>query len=318
MTGAQADYVYIAGRGHSGSTLLELLLGAHPAIASMGELEKLSLQFARDHAPYPGLCSCGKRPNDCETWRAVADAVRERCGVDLGREPFRFRVSDVGLEEDFGLRALPHWLLHHSSRWWRYLSYRHRPRAVGRPGQRRPCHQWVANRLFVADVIRHKTGARTVVDASKDYLAMRDIYDSDGATVKILFISRDVLGTVSSELREGQTVTSAAKAWVKVNARILELLEGVAETDWMHVRYEDLCRDTVGTAERLCRFIGYEYDPAMADLSRRHHHTIGGNRVRFRAIGSVEEDLSWKQTLSAADVRAIERIAGPLAKRLGY
>jgi hypothetical protein len=87
------SYIYIVGRGHSGSTLLELLLGGHHDLVSVGELQKLSLQIARRDKPYPGLCSCGRRPYDCDRWRAVIDAVRRDHGVDLVSEPFAFRLS---------------------------------------------------------------------------------------------------------------------------------------------------------------------------------------------------------------------------------
>jgi len=33
--------VYILGSGHSGSTLLDLILGAHPGFSSSGEVAKL-------------------------------------------------------------------------------------------------------------------------------------------------------------------------------------------------------------------------------------------------------------------------------------
>ena len=53
--------IYIAGTSHSGSTLLDLMLNAHPAIFSAGEVLKLNRQLGINHprkqtgAP----CSCG-------------------------------------------------------------------------------------------------------------------------------------------------------------------------------------------------------------------------------------------------------------------
>ena len=316
---APAEYVYIAGRGRSGSTLLELLLGAHPEIVALGEIEKLSLQFARDGTgTYPGRCSCGKPPIECPIWSRVAEEIKRAYGVDLSTDPFAFRVSDVGWEEDYGPRALRHWLLYKGSRVVRSLAY------SAEPLRRRlsfvwPLHRrWVSNRLFVADVVRKASRARCVVDSSKDYLAMREIYDQGSGVVKIIALTRDVRATAWSEFRSGARLESAARAWAKVNARIFRMLEAVPADDWIHIRYEDLCRDVAGTARRICGFLGYDYVPAMTGDNQADRHTIGGNRIRFKPLGAIEEDLSWQANLFPHDLTQIERVAGALARKLGY
>lgn len=314
-----AEYVYIAGRGRSGSTLLELLLGAHPEIVALGEIEKLSLQFARDGtSAYPGRCSCGKPPLECPIWSTVADEIKRTFGVDLRRDPFAFRVSDVGWEEDYGPRALRHWLLYTGSRAVRTLAH------SGDPLRRSlsfvwPVHRrWVSNRLFVADIVRKASRARCTVDSSKDSLAMREIYDQGSVEVKIIALTRDVRATVWSELNSGATLESAARGWTKVNTRIFRLLESVPADHWIHLKYEDLCRDVAGTARRICGFLGYDYDPAMTGDNQAVRHTIGGNRIRFKPVGAIEEDLSWQGNLSPHDLARIEQVAGATARKLGY
>lgn len=315
---SQAGYVYIAGRGHSGSTLLELLLGGHPDLVAMGEVEKLGLQFARkEDARYPGLCSCGQRPQACPIWAAVAAAIKERHGADLTKDPFSFRLSDVGREEDDGVRAFGDWLVRRLSRVSRYLAYARTPawRHLSFSSSHR---RWAANRLFVGDVVRRLSQAKAAVDASKDQLGMRDVYEAGGGLARIIFITRDVRGSVWSQVkRGGATVEQAARDWTQVNGAIMRLLADVPRADWVHLKYEDLCHDLSGTLERLCRFLGYAYDPAMTQLDRKERHTIGGNQIRFKAIEGVREDLSWKEKLSADDVSRIERIARPVTEPLG-
>lgn len=78
--------IYIAGTSHSGSTLLDLMLNAHPAIFASGEVLKLNRQLkikdARrgTHAP----CSCGA-PSlwECRFWPAVDRRTRETSGKSL-------------------------------------------------------------------------------------------------------------------------------------------------------------------------------------------------------------------------------------------
>ena len=66
--------IYIAGAGHSGSTLLDLMLNAHPQIISVGELVNLNrkLQFKNLRKKRYPPCSCGA-PSlwQCEFWSGV-------------------------------------------------------------------------------------------------------------------------------------------------------------------------------------------------------------------------------------------------------
>lgn len=59
--------LYIGGYGRSGSTLLEVLLAARPAIIACGEVVIAS---RRQDAP---RCSCGKAREDCALWGTLID-----------------------------------------------------------------------------------------------------------------------------------------------------------------------------------------------------------------------------------------------------
>lgn len=312
---APAEYVYILGHSGSGSTLLELLLGGHPQLAPMGELKKLSLQFARGRP-----CGCGALPAECPVWKHVAQAVRDSCGVDLTYHAFRFRVSDVGWEEDKGGRRAPgHYFLRHYSRFWRYVRHRRTPVLRYGAALLTGYQRCVQNRFFVADVVREQAGAVGVIDSSKDYLDVSDLYEAATQRIKIIFITRSVCGSVWSSLKRGtSTVREAALSWRKSNQRAVQMLGGIPSGDWMHVPYEELCRDTEGICERLCKFLGYSSDSRMVDTSREPQHTIGGNKIRHSTIGSVREDLSWRDHLSRSDVQLVDSLTLELARQLGY
>jgi hypothetical protein len=76
--------IYIAGMSHSGSTLLSLMLNAHPEIISVGELIDLSrrLQPRKDGSYAP--CPCGA-PSlwKCDFWSRVSSVVQEKEGKSL-------------------------------------------------------------------------------------------------------------------------------------------------------------------------------------------------------------------------------------------
>jgi hypothetical protein len=321
---ARADYVYIAALGHSGSTLLELTLGNHPRMVNVGEVERLSIQFARmNSANRPGLCSCGKRPTDCPVWGAVVEAVRREHGVSLPDDPFGWQVSNMGRERD-GKWRTPLSVL--ARQWYilfRLARYYDVPVLKWCSGLSLVHRRWVNHRFFVAGVVKKMTGAETVIDASKEAVGMRDVYDFGTGTVKIIFLTRDVHGVVWSEVKRmkgRRNATRFARRWAAVNRRILRFLEGVPHRDWIHVKYEGFCADSTGTLRRLCDFLGHAYDPAMAagPFGGEKSHTIYGNSIRFTNIQAIREDLTWHQQLTPAEIDTVDQIAGPMMKQLGY
>jgi len=64
--------IYIAGLGHSGSTLLDMSLGTLPGVTGLGELKTIMDDRTRDNH-FSSFCSCGKTATQCEVWSKVPD-----------------------------------------------------------------------------------------------------------------------------------------------------------------------------------------------------------------------------------------------------
>ena len=68
--------VFIASLGHSGSTLLSLMLGGHSRMVGLGEIARvlmpgpMGLEKTRE-----GLCSCNRDLDHCVFWGQVASAL---------------------------------------------------------------------------------------------------------------------------------------------------------------------------------------------------------------------------------------------------
>jgi len=330
----QPTYIYIVGRGHSGSTLLTLLLARHPSVAAAGELANLSLQIFRDeHTRWVGSCSCGERPSDCPVWSDVMSRVQDTFGVDLESDPFGWRISDVGIEEEHR-RAAPfrapfYWF---RNRFWRILRYLQYLGPVGLRGivsLYRPQKQWARNRSFVVRSFASVSKVSAVVDASKDPLDMRDLYENATLPVKVIFLTRDCRGNVWSMLKKLKNVNrehqrdsrivSAAKAWVTVNDRIWKLIQVIPETNWMQLKYEDICRNPAETLEALFDFLELQYVDILSKDDILQQHTIGGNRIRFTNQKlEIREDTQWQEGLSSEDQQIIRQIALPVSEKLGY
>ncbi|MFB6226516.1 MAG: sulfotransferase domain-containing protein [Candidatus Paceibacteria bacterium] len=74
--------VYIYGLGYSGSTILNILLGAHPNIVGIGEFyasfNEVEFSFG------DRICSCGVELPECEFWKQHQSLYQERKNDSLG------------------------------------------------------------------------------------------------------------------------------------------------------------------------------------------------------------------------------------------
>jgi hypothetical protein len=77
--------VFIASLSHSGSTLLDLMLNAHPHVISVGELKQLG-RFARlEKVGKRRRCTCGAQTvHECEFWSRVGEITEKCTGLKLG------------------------------------------------------------------------------------------------------------------------------------------------------------------------------------------------------------------------------------------
>lgn len=91
-------WVYIAGRGHSGSTMLDAMLGNQDGIESVGEL-------VSGMGRYEALCSCGAEFKDYQFWTKVRQRFEASAGVSWD-EAVSSSVSQAHTKTFLGLRGL--------------------------------------------------------------------------------------------------------------------------------------------------------------------------------------------------------------------
>ena len=78
---ARTRVIFVAGLMRSGSTLIDLILGAHPDIVGLGEIHQF-LEHSQEYIEIEDQiqCSCGKTLEICEFWSTMIDKAQRNPG----------------------------------------------------------------------------------------------------------------------------------------------------------------------------------------------------------------------------------------------
>lgn len=298
--------LYIAGHGRSGSTLLGVLLGGHPAIVGMGEAHRLTLDVDERR------CADGRLPEDHDFWRPVIAAVCARAGVPVGEWKERLPTSAPRasgptrrlLDAELVAAAGP------LAEWVRAVPPLSRYRAA------------IDHSLAFMDEAARQAGASWVVDASKNPARMKALWLERPQAVRVVHLVRDGRAVASSNRRrEGTPVEASLRRWVAENAKVRVALATVPATQRRVLHYEDLCADPGAVLADLAAWLGLDDDPGMLDPPPERHVQVSANEWLYRAPDEpvrIALDDGWRATWRAADEATALAVAGRALRREGY
>jgi hypothetical protein len=306
MSGNQdTQYVFICSASFSGSTLLDMLIGSHPACESLGELALLPLDLSMNRP-----CCCGSRIRECAFWSEVArkldiDTEDNSCRFNMGY--LRSRAGNPPLSR---LRAR----IEYGLSYYRYLynlkvlNDRHSEFDEG-----------IHNTFKIYDTVREFTGKQIVVDSSKHHTRAAALYATRPGSVRIINLVRDGRGVFHSGMNKGYAKKRSLDSWLRHYTHAIPLLEKcVGRRHLLHVRYEDLASHPRRTLAAICQFLSISYDPKMIDFRATVHHNVNGNDMKYASSSEIRINEAWKVHLSKADLQYFERKAGAMNRQLGY
>ena len=307
-------YIFICSPGHSGSTLFDLILGAHPEILSLGEISFLPKNIALNT-----LCSCGVPVKSCLFWRRIIHSLSDKLEHDLLKDPY---FLNLGLVKSIDVidtsRQTAMYLAHRKIvRGLIYLEQRH-GFAVGRLF-RQEFQNSIENNLLLYDTALMLSGSKMIVDSSKDYLKAIEAYKKSPNNVRIIILSRDGRGVLYSRLKRGVSRKEGVKNWLNYYKRGIPVIKrNVPKEHFFYIKYEDIVEQTTYSLRRVCDFIGLPYVDSMIDFSNYPHHITNGNNMRLSREIAIKLDESWKTKLTDKDSDYFMRKAGKVNQILGY
>ncbi|MBA2312816.1 MAG: sulfotransferase [Actinobacteria bacterium] len=308
MSGGPQKVLLIVGRGRSGSTILDNMLGELDGFFSVGELHNLWKRgLVRGHT-----CGCGRPLAECPIWTSVLETAERDLGGSL---PTPNQVQ--GWQDQFVRPSDTRRLLR---------------KKRGDPVAGLSRYLSVLDSVYGA--LFEVTGARVIVDSSKRPSHAALFHLLSGVTPFFVQLVRDPRAVSYSrtrvkpdevdqrEMRRDGTLRSAFKWWQR-NAEAESVRRKHPAGRSLTVRYEDLVSDPAGTIESIARLV----DETPADLPFEgpktvrlgENHTAAGNPSRFKkGLITLREDDEWVHRQNARDQWITTIISLGLLKRYGY
>lgn len=290
------SWVFVAGAGRSGTTLLGVLAARATGGFNCGELRTLWTRLERG-----GSCECGAGLADCAIWSEVAARVRRTFGRQLDQATVN--LADPRSRRRSATFHIPD------------------PTALD-----------VAIRAETERAIEAMTGAAVLVDTSKDSFSLKAAAQRQRRLV-VIHLVRDPRGVAFSRGRAkplpaqaGVTIPRTpawrtSLGWMRDHYFIERLArsfrqQGV-ELSYSQLHYERLADDPEAALAVVLDGLGadgLEVDGLGAD--RRGHGVIGNSALYENK--PVVVDRRWEQDMSRRDRLVTTALTAPLLGRLGY
>jgi hypothetical protein len=299
--------VYVGSSGRSGSTILELLLGAHQAFWTLGEFHLLPWELRTNTKP----CGCGSLVEECPFWGPITrECKAELVDGSIGR----FRDSY------WADRALRFGEL----RFLASASPRHRA------CRQSDLEQYGRENLRVLRMVLDK--AKTIkgdpvawlIDASKSPYRLLWLKETGLFDVRVIHLVKDPrafaysVAKDRSGLERAVQVARATLRWNVENYLFNRLFRAhFSPAEVLRLRYEELAADPQATLRRICTWLGASVDDGLSDRFRNENHGISGNPARFDR-GGIRLDEAWRTGLRSWTKQAVRAASFLLARQYGF
>lgn len=302
--------IYVAGVGHSGSTVLDITLGNHEQVKSVGELHKLHRSGWR--TAENRRCSCGSAVHECSLWSAVREGWERRVGGD--------RLDDyVALQNRYE------------------SSYRCWPRLIRDSRRRTPAFErYVDMTVALYDAISEATGLPAVADSSKKPSRPFALSHTDRIDLKVIHLVRDGRGVVWSQMKPRRKNVEGgipedhraapswhtASRWAFRNFECDRLARRLGESRLMRLTYEHFTHEPETALNEIGQFVGRDFSTLARRVAAGDElsveHLVAGNALRMGGGIVLRPVSDWTDKLPPRDRRIFWLLAGRQARRYGY
>jgi hypothetical protein len=288
--------IFITGASRSGTTLLSCILGNHPAVHPLKEMQYFGQWWdpgenARRFTRVEGISA------------AAAMYASQEPRALLGKVHSEHRMRAASLIDGLGPAGADPAAL--------FSAVAHdltREHDKGVPCEKTPRNIFYASRLLdvypSAHIVHMVRDPRAVMASQKKRWQRRRLSAKGFAMPRY----------ESLRVWINYHPYTAARLWASATSAALQVANRQRVT---LTRFEDLLRQPEETVRSLCSRLGLDYDPTMLDVAQTNssHQTSAGGARRGLYVDAIDR---WRGTLTGAEISIATRKCGRLMPGLGY
>jgi len=283
--------IFILGTGHSGSTLIDMILGTSPETFSAGELAFFSHYVTQ--TPHKKIdknigytCTCGKSVQDCSFWKRVNKKINEPWPIIKNRGSIDTYKIFLNILNPFEKK----------------LSF----------------NTNISSNKKVYDTIyqeakKTKPRLKYIIDSSKDPRRLYEILKDTSINNKdiyVLYLYRNAESYLNSYKKDIKTISGVQPRnmfitlieWAAVHVASRRMIRKY-KLKHRVITYSSFCNNPLGHVSNLKQFLNIKiYDKNIIKrVNTSHYHNIHGSLSRFYDYDAIREDVSWKNNLSLTE-----------------
>ena len=296
--------IYIISAGHSGSTLLDLVVGTLPQTFSMGEVRRLPWQLNNKDMAVASLqnqniCSCMQPFDQCPAWTDIIASLSKKKGYDIFQNPAKLNISMlIGHAANRKVGVLNRVL----NKAYKYSlsdsSFNFIINLINKTQE-----EIIRNNWDLFDSIGSEMNIDFVIDSSKDISRFFFLQSYRPQETYLLINKRDPIRYANSYLKLGTPPEQSLVARHHFYQMVDKMLVNKPDIKAMEVNYEDLCDEPATIRKKIADFVGITHVnefPEMLDTKK--YHLVEGNPMRYKGEMKIRRDDKWKTELSPEDL----------------
>ncbi len=259
--------LYILGYGRSGSTMLGMALGQHPAMVNLGEIAVLRTFVPGPSYVAPRACGCLQQLDQCPFWVGVARR--------LGSMEMLAR-TDGSLSPTLGWRRYTPWL--------------------PEPSEELP--RWGASAAAMYRATIEEAKATIAVDSSKGAARAWWLWRSGAVDLQLVWLTRRPDDVLRSQIKHGHSAVRTALAWQLAQRQAAQLVHQVerAGVRALRVSYERLTEQPRTVLSEIVEHAGLPWHEGV--LTLHPDHVIGGDHaVKHGGRLTIEPSTATRRPL---------------------
>jgi hypothetical protein len=297
--------VYILCVGHSGSTMLDLMLGLHKDLFSTGELQYLPNQYHRNlyvstERKHGLECSCGRSFLDCKIWSKVRESICQQTDAKICKYPLKFKIDFLKKHSRQNL-MIYHKILR------RVFSFAVQNNLHFIMNLFEAAHKRsLKHNKLLYQTIENLTKAKYIIDSSKDLFRLWLLTKAE-LDIRVIVLKRDIYGVASSMKKLGMDPIKMADNWLRFYNQSRIFLKNIsAESKIFHLDYEEMVSDPLNTMNRVFAFLDIDQIAKLpAKIFPSNYHLVGGNGIRYSESLEIRKDMNKRLLLNDSETEAI-------------